>query len=153
MGAAERLVHEQYRPRRETQPEQPVAQLVPVLVHERCFQLRPHRRAVVQPVPVGEEAWIGGQFGLADSRAELAELAVIAGRHEYLAGRGAQLFVGRQIRMRIAGRHRAAPVQEVVGRLGMQQRHAAIMQRHVEELAEPRVGPLVQRHQHGDGGI
>ena len=52
--------------------------------------------------------------------------------------------------MRIASRHRPLAVEEVIRGLRVQQRHAAIVQRHVHILAEARSRPLMQRHQDAD---
>ena len=130
-----RLVDRQHRAGRHAVADQPQRQFVAVLLGERRRQHLGQRHAVDVALAVVGEARIVGQLRPAEHFAQLAELPVVAAGDEDVAGPGRELVVGREVRMRIAGAGRALAVQEVVRRLRMQQRHAAVVQRHVDELA------------------
>ena len=152
MGRSHRFIDGKHRPGRQARAQQPVRDLVPVLPGEGGGQNRHQRGAVDQPVLVGAEARIVGQLRQPQHGGELAELSLVARGDEDLAGAGRVFLIRRDVRVRVAERAGPAAVEEPVGGVRMQQRHAAIVQRHVEELPAPRPRALVQRHQDADDG-
>ena len=104
-------------------------------------------------VLVGLEARIVGQLGLAQHLRQLAELPVIAGADHDVAALGREVGVGRQVAVAVAVELGLQPGHEVVGRVRLVQRHGAVVERGVDELALARAVALVERHQDSHAGI
>jgi len=129
------LIHRQHRAGGHAVAQQPVGDNLTVLFGQHALQSGGQRGPVGQPVGVVPEARVGGHLRPAHQLAQFAELAVVADGNENLAGSGAELVIRRQVRVRVAQRHRPRAVEEKIGGLWMQQRHGAIVQRHIQELA------------------
>ncbi len=130
-----------------------LAEGVAVHLRQRPLQRLGQLGAVDHAVAVVGEARVVEQLRHAQLVAEAAKGAVVADGDEDVAGRRAVLVVGADVRVGVAGQLRHLAGEEVVRRVRMHQRQAAVVERHVQELPGPRPFTLQQRHQDADAGV
>src|SRR6185312_933853 len=128
------LIHRKHRTGRHTVPDQPQRQLIAVLVRKSLRERLRKSGTVDVAFPVIGEPRIVGHVRPADELAEFAKLSIVAAGDEDFAGTSRKLVVRYQVRMRIACPRGPFAVEEEIGGMRMQQGHAAVVQRHVEEL-------------------
>ena len=146
------FIHMQHRAGRQANRQHAPREVMAIFRGKALFQDFRQRIAIDHARAIGGEALILCDIRDAQKFAEFPKGRVIAGGDENLAGFGFEFGIGHQIRVRITRGLGALVGQEVIRRMGMQQRHAAIMQRHVAILPLAGFFPLMQRHQNGDGG-
>ena len=147
------FIHRQYRPGGHAGADQAQRQLVAILRRESRRQRLGQRCSVDVALAVVGVAGVVGHRRLADQFAQFAELAVVTAGDEDVAGPGGVFVVRHQIGVWVAGAFGPGFVEKIVGRLRVQQGHAAIVQRHVDILPEAGRFPLMERHQNADGGV
>ena len=141
------------RARRHSSLQQLIAQRGAVNLHQPGFELGFQIGAVSHPVDVLQEARVVCQLRAPQQLAQFRKCRVIASADEDVHAAGAKGVIGTDIGMGVAGGHWHLARQPVIDDVRVHQRDSAVIQGHVDELAQAGAFTLRQRHQNGHGRI